>query len=105
MKKKYELLRQDIIRVQRGGLFVTLDQSQKASVTYRNPKNGETFDLLYQSRTLFGEKESEVSWLGKIERWEVVPRGQIKERPARRGREGELYVRLRLKSGQGCLDW
>jgi len=49
LKKKYELLRQDIIRVQRGGLFVTLDQSQKASVTYRNPKNGETFGLFYNS--------------------------------------------------------
>ena len=32
LKKKYELLRQDIIRMQRGGLFVTLDQSQKAKI-------------------------------------------------------------------------
>ena len=28
---------------------VTLDQSQKASVTYRNPKNGKTFGLFYNS--------------------------------------------------------
>lgn len=52
---------------------------------------------IYQSRTLFGEKESGVSWLGQIDRWEVVPRGQIKERPARRGRVGELYVRFMIK--------
>lgn len=52
---------------------------------------------IYQSRTLFGEKESGVSWIGQIERWEVVPRGQIKERPARRGRESELYVRFTIK--------
>ena len=55
------------------------------------------FLVIYQSRTLFGEKESGVSWLGRIERWEVVPRGQIKERPAQHGREGELYVRFTIK--------
>jgi len=49
LKKKYELLRQDIIRVQWTGLFVTLDKTQKASVTYRNPHNGETFSIFYNS--------------------------------------------------------
>ena len=49
LKQKYELLRQDIIRVERSGLFVTLNKSQKASVTYRNPKNGEQFTLYYNA--------------------------------------------------------
>ncbi|WP_227764579.1 restriction endonuclease-like protein [Zhaonella formicivorans] len=49
LKQKYELIRQDIIRVQRNGLFVTLDRSQKASVTYRNPHNGELFTLFYNA--------------------------------------------------------
>lgn len=49
LKQKYDLIRQDIIRVHRNGLFVTLDKSRKASVTYRNPLNGEHFTLYYNS--------------------------------------------------------
>ncbi|WP_425801221.1 DUF2357 domain-containing protein [Desulfitobacterium sp. Sab5] len=49
LKQKYELVRQDIIRVNRQGLFVTLDRSQKASVTYRNPLNDEYFTLFYNA--------------------------------------------------------
>jgi hypothetical protein len=49
LKEKYELVRQNIIKVNRSGLFVTLDKSRKASVTYRNPRNGELFKLYYNS--------------------------------------------------------
>jgi predicted component of viral defense system (DUF524 family) len=49
LKRKYELIRQDIIRVNRKGLFVSLDRSRKASVTYRNPVNGELFTLFYNA--------------------------------------------------------
>ncbi len=49
LKRKYELICQDIIRVNRNGLFVTLDRSKKASVTYRNPLNGERFSLFYNA--------------------------------------------------------
>lgn len=49
LKTKYELVRQDIIKVNRSGLFVALDKSRKASVTFRNPRNGETFTLYYNS--------------------------------------------------------
>ncbi|RXT00971.1 restriction endonuclease-like protein [Ammoniphilus sp. CFH 90114] len=49
LKEKYELVKQDIIRVHRQGLFITLDKSKKASVTYRNPHNGETFTLFYNA--------------------------------------------------------
>ncbi|WP_088189286.1 restriction endonuclease-like protein [Desulfosporosinus sp. FKA] len=49
LKQKYELVRQDIIRVNQQGLFVILDRSQKASVTYRNPLNDELFTLFYNA--------------------------------------------------------
>lgn len=49
LSKKYELLKQDIIKVNRQGLFVTLDKTQKAKMTYRNPQNGEEFTLYYNA--------------------------------------------------------
>ncbi|HJV45275.1 MAG TPA: restriction endonuclease-like protein [Bacillota bacterium] len=49
LRKKYELIKQDIIRVHRNGLFLTLDKSKKASVKYLNPRNGETFTLFYNA--------------------------------------------------------
>ncbi|MEF3306255.1 restriction endonuclease-like protein [Paenibacillus sp. GYB003] len=49
LSKNYELVKQDIIRVNRSGLFVTLDRSQQAKMVYRNPKNGETFTLYYNA--------------------------------------------------------
>lgn len=49
LSKQYELVKQDIIRVHRNGLFVTLDRSQKAKMVYRNPNNGETFTLYYNA--------------------------------------------------------
>lgn len=49
LNKKYELLKQDIIKVNRNGIFVTLDKSQKAKMVYRNPKSGEEFTLYYNS--------------------------------------------------------
>ncbi|MCR2804000.1 restriction endonuclease-like protein [Paenibacillus soyae] len=47
--RKYELLKQDIIKVNRTGVFVTLDKSQQARMVYRNPKNGEIFTLYYNA--------------------------------------------------------
>ncbi|PUA41045.1 hypothetical protein C8Z91_01255 [Paenibacillus elgii] len=49
LSKKYELLNQDIIRVDRTGLFVTLDKTQQAKMEYRNPSNGEVFTLFYNA--------------------------------------------------------
>lgn len=49
LSRKYELLKQDIIKVSRTGVFVTLDKSQKAKMVYRNPKNGEIFTLYYNT--------------------------------------------------------
>lgn len=49
LSRKYELLKQDIIKVNRTGVFVTLDKSQKAKMVYRNPKNSEIFTLYYNT--------------------------------------------------------
>lgn len=49
LSQKYELLKQDIIRVNRNGLFVTLDRTQRAKMVYRNPRNGEIFTLYYNA--------------------------------------------------------
>lgn len=49
LSRKYELLKQGLIKVHRNGLFVTLDKSQNAKMVYRNPKNGEVFTLFYNA--------------------------------------------------------
>ncbi|TJY42223.1 DUF2357 domain-containing protein [Cohnella pontilimi] len=73
LSRKYELLKQDIIKVNRTGVFVTLDKSQHARMVYRNPKNGEIFTLYYNalpkgdhSETL-GQKPDNVLTLKKNE--------------------------------------
>ncbi|MFD3259577.1 DUF2357 domain-containing protein [Paenibacillus lentus] len=49
IQRKYELVSQDLIKVNRNGLFVTLKRGQKAKMVYRNPRNGEVFTLYYNS--------------------------------------------------------
>ncbi|RED58512.1 DUF2357 domain-containing protein [Cohnella lupini] len=49
LSRKYELINQDIIKVNRTGIFVTLDKTQKAKMVYKNPGNGEIFTLYYNS--------------------------------------------------------
>ncbi|MFE4713233.1 DUF2357 domain-containing protein [Paenibacillus sp. NPDC056722] len=47
--QKYKLVKQDIIKVNRNGIFVTLDQSRSAQMVYENPVNGEQFILYYNA--------------------------------------------------------
>ncbi|AIQ56205.1 restriction endonuclease-like protein [Paenibacillus borealis] len=47
--QKYKLVKQDVIRVNRNGIFVTLDRSQSAKMVYENPVNGEQFILFYNA--------------------------------------------------------
>ncbi|WP_338044778.1 restriction endonuclease-like protein [Paenibacillus periandrae] len=47
LSNKYELVRQDIIKLDYSGVFVKLKKSAASTVTYRNPKNGEIFKLFY----------------------------------------------------------
>lgn len=73
LARKYELLKQDIIKVNRTGMFFTLDKSQAAKMVYRNQKTGEVFTLYYnalprgdRSATL-GQKPDNVLTLKKNE--------------------------------------
>ncbi|MNB96808.1 hypothetical protein D3C81_514690 [compost metagenome] len=47
--RKYKLVKQDIIKVNRNGIFVTLDRSRSAQMVYENPTNGEQFILYYNA--------------------------------------------------------
>ncbi|WP_373232978.1 DUF2357 domain-containing protein [Cohnella sp.] len=49
LSRKYELVKQNAIKLNRGGLFVTLDRTQSARMVYRNPRNGEVFTLYYNA--------------------------------------------------------
>ncbi|WP_313731401.1 nuclease domain-containing protein [Cohnella nanjingensis] len=49
LSRKHELIRQDVVKLNRGGLFVTLDRTRASRIEYRNPKNGEIFTLYYNS--------------------------------------------------------
>lgn len=70
LSKKYELVRQDIIKLDYSGIFVKLKKSTASTVTYRNPNNGEIFKLYY-NQTLRGptltQKPDNVLTLRKLE--------------------------------------
>ena len=50
MKDKYELVSQDVVKVQGNGLFVSLVKGATSRVKYRNPDNGETITLSYNPK-------------------------------------------------------
>ena len=50
MKDRYELVSQDIIKVQGNGLYVSLIKGRGSRVKYRNPANGETIVLSYNPK-------------------------------------------------------
>jgi predicted component of viral defense system (DUF524 family) len=52
MKDKYELVSQDIIKVQGNGLYVSLVKGKGSKVKYRNPANGETITLSYNPKAI-----------------------------------------------------
>ncbi len=54
MKEKYELLSQDIIKINGTGLFVSLIKGKESIVQYKNSKTGETITLSYNPK----EKEA-----------------------------------------------
>jgi len=49
LSRKYQLVRQNVIRLNHSGLFVTLDRGQRSRMEYVNPRSGETFVLYYNS--------------------------------------------------------
>jgi len=51
LKKKYQLITQDAVKVNHTGIFVTLDRSRTARMEYKNPDTGEMFELYYNNAT------------------------------------------------------
>lgn len=51
MKDRYELISQDIVKVQGNGLFVSLVKGSSSKVKYRNPENGEVITLSYNPKS------------------------------------------------------
>lgn len=50
MKDRYELISQDIIKVQGNGLYVSLVKGSRSQVKYRNPESGEVIVLSYNPK-------------------------------------------------------
>lgn len=50
LKAKYELISQDLIKVDRSGLFVSLVKGQNSQICYRNPRTKEQFILSYNPK-------------------------------------------------------
>ncbi|MCT4617871.1 MAG: restriction endonuclease-like protein [Marinisporobacter sp.] len=63
LRKKYKLIKNDMIKINTNGIFVTLKKGSTTRVTYQNPKNGEIFTISYnlkmQSETI-GQKPDNV---------------------------------------------
>ena len=51
MKDRYELISQDIVKIQGNGLFVSLVKGSSSKVKYRNPENGELITLSYNPKS------------------------------------------------------
>ena len=51
MKDRYQLISQDIVKVQGNGLFVSLVKGSSSKVKYRNPENGELITLSYNPKS------------------------------------------------------
>ena len=51
MKEKYELISQDVIKVQGNGLYVALVKGASSKVKYRNPENGEIIILSFNPKS------------------------------------------------------
>lgn len=47
MKDKYELVSEDVVRVNSSGLYVALEKGVKSEVQYKNPRTGEKITLAY----------------------------------------------------------
>ncbi len=52
MKDRYRLIKQDILKIDSKGIFVTLKKGAESKVTYENPSNGERIELAYNPKLI-----------------------------------------------------
>jgi predicted component of viral defense system (DUF524 family) len=49
LSNKYELIKQDIVKLNKSGIFVKLERGNSSKLVYHHPKNGEEFTLYYNA--------------------------------------------------------
>ena len=97
MKDRYELISQDIVKVQGNGLFVSLVKGSSSKVKYRNPENGEVITLSYNPKSgqvptvtqkpdnVLSLEKKTVNQVGKKVKYEYVFDAKYRVNPALEG--------------------
>ena len=97
MKDRYELLSQDIVKVQGNGLFVSLVKGSSSKVKYRNSENGEVITLSYNPKSgqvptvaqkpdnVLSLEKKTVNQVGKKVKYEYVFDAKYRVNPALEG--------------------
>ena len=97
MKDRYELISQDIVKVQGNGLFVSLVKGSSSKVKYRNPENGEVIILSYNPKSgqvptvaqkpdnVLSLEKKTVNQVGKKVKYEYVFDAKYRVNPALEG--------------------
>lgn len=114
MKDRYELVSQDIVKVQGNGLFVTLVKGSSSCVKYRNPENGEVITLSYNPKTghvptvaqkpdnVLSLEKKTVNREGKKVKYEYVFDAKYRVNPALEGTD--YYTSISHKPGPEVDD-
>lgn len=99
MKDRYQLISQDIVKVQGNGLFVSLVKGSSSKVKYRNPENGELITLSYNPKSgqvptvaqkpdnVLSLEKKTVNQAGKKVKYEYVFDAKYRVNPALEGSE------------------
>lgn len=114
MKDKYQLISQDIVKVQGNGLFVSLVKGASSRVKYRNPENGEVITLSYNPKTghvptvaqkpdnVLSLEKKTVNREGKKVKYEYVFDAKYRVNPALEGTD--YYTSISHKPGPEVDD-
>lgn len=89
MKERYKLVKQDVLRIDSKGIFVTLKKGSESKVMYENPKNGEKIELSYNPKltnlpTTAQRPDNVLSLIkkGKVNRYNYVFDAKYKINPS-----------------------
>lgn len=114
MKDRYQLVSQDIVKVQGNGLFVSLVKGSSSKVRYRNPENGEIITLSYNPKTnqvptvaqkpdnVLSLEKKTVNQSGKTVKYEYVFDAKYRVNPALEGTD--YYNSISHKPGPEIDD-
>lgn len=114
MKDRYELISQDIVKVQGNGLFVSLVKGSSSKVKYLNPENGEVITLSYNPKSgqvptvaqkpdnVLSLEKKTVKQSGKKVKYEYVFDAKYRVNPALQG--SDYYNTISHTSGPETDD-